>query len=170
MSNFGPLKPCVFFNPNQAATETPPISSVLKLSLDLPDGEACVPLSRQVGRRLLEHLKVVPEDISDVESIVTELIANVVRHAQSTSGRFQLVLDCCAHTLIITVVDSGRGFARCDVPEVGSARPDFGGGERLGGFGLPLLEALSDSLEYTRTEPHGTTVRAEKRLRYEAQA
>lgn len=142
---------------------------ILKLSLDLPDDGAFVPLTRQFGRGLLEYLKVIPEDIGDVETIVTELVANVVRHAQSAHGRFQVTLEYYADRVVITVVDAGQGFTASDVPEAGSARPDAGGGERLGGFGLPLLDALSDLLEFTRTDPQGTTVRAEKKLRYETQ-
>ena len=142
---------------------------ILKLSLDMPDDGAFVPLTRQFGRGLLEYLKVFPEDIGDVETILGELVANVVRHAQSASGRFQVLLEYYADRVVITVVDAGEGFAFRDVPEVGSARSDGDGGERLGGFGLPLLDALSDLLEFSRTDPQGTTVRAEKRLRYETQ-
>ncbi len=43
------------------------------------------------------------------------------------------------------------------------------GGERLGGFVLPLLEMMADQLDFCRTDPQGTTVRAEKLLRYETQ-
>jgi anti-sigma regulatory factor (Ser/Thr protein kinase) len=140
---------------------------ILRLSLDLPEEGAYVPLARHLGRCLLEYMKVAPEDVSDVETLVTELVANVVRHAHSTEGRFQVALDYFADRVVMTVADAGQGFSFRDVPPVGTARPDFGGGERLGGFGMPLLEALSDRLEFTRTDPHGTTVRAEKRLRYE---
>ncbi len=142
---------------------------ILKLSLDLPDDGACIPLIRHFGRGLLEYLKVVAEDIGDVETIVTERIANVVRHAQSDQGRFQVLLEYYADRVVITVVDAGQGFAFCSVPEAGSVRSDGDGGERLGGFGLPLLDALSDKLVFSRTDPHGTTVRAEKRLRYQTQ-
>ncbi|MGI4790104.1 MAG: ATP-binding protein [Janthinobacterium lividum] len=142
---------------------------ILKLLMDLPEEMSYVPLARQFGRSLLDYLKVVKEDIEDVETIVTELVGNVVRHAQSAQGRFQVLLEYYADRLVITVIDAGEGFTFRDVPEIGAARPDGGGGERLGGFGLPLLEMMSDQLDFSRTDPHGTTVRAEKRLRYETQ-
>ncbi|MGI4791286.1 MAG: ATP-binding protein [Janthinobacterium lividum] len=142
---------------------------ILKLSLDLPDDGSYVPLTRQFGRGLLEYLKVVHEDIGDVETIVTELVSNVIRHAQSAEGRFQVLLEYYADRVVIMVVDTGQGFTFRDVPEVGSTRKDVEGGERLGGFGLPLLELMSDRLEFFRSDPHGTTVRAEKHLRYETQ-
>lgn len=143
---------------------------ILKLSLDLPDDGSYVALTRQFGRGLLEYLQVVPEDIADVETIVTELVANVIRHAQSAAGRFQVLLEYYADHVVVTVVDTGQGFTFRDVPEVGSARPDVDGGERLGGFGLPLLKLMSDKLQFSRTDPHGTTVRAEKHLRCTTQA
>ena len=114
----------------------------------------------------MEFLKVLPVDIGDVETIVGELAANVIRHAHSINGRFQVVLEFYAERVVITVIDSGNGFIFRDVPEIGSPRPDLNGGERLGGYGLPLLDALSDRLEFGRTDPRGTTVRAEKGLRY----
>ena len=142
---------------------------ILKLSLDLPEDGAYIPLTRQFGRTLLEYLKVLPEDIGDVETIVTELVANAVRHAHSSSQRFQVALDYFADRVVITVVDTGNGFTFRDVPEIGSARPDMEGGTRLGGYGLPLLDAVSDRLQFFRTDPHGATVRAEKCLRYVTQ-
>ena len=146
---------------------------ILKLSLDLPDDAAYVTLTRQFGRGLLEYLNVIRnvirEDIADVETIVTEPVSNVIRHAKSSDGRFQMLLEYYADHILITIVDAGQGFTFRDVAEVGSPRADLEGGERLGGFGLPLQDALSDRLEFSRTDPQGTTACAEKRLRYEAQ-
>ncbi len=55
------------------------------------------------------------------------------------------------------------------MPPVGTWRSDGAGGKRLGGYGLALLEGLSDKMDFTATEPHGTTVRVEKKLDYETQ-
>jgi diguanylate cyclase (GGDEF)-like protein/putative nucleotidyltransferase with HDIG domain len=142
---------------------------ILKLALDLPDDGVYVPLTRHFGRVLLEYLKVVRDDIGAVDMIVTELVSNVIRHAHSSSGRFQIVLEYYAQRVDITVIDAGQGFMFRELPEVGTVRPDIDGGMRLGGFGLPLLDSLSDCLEFYRTDPHGTTVCAEKHLRYETQ-
>jgi serine/threonine-protein kinase RsbW len=142
---------------------------ILKLSLDMPDDEVYVPLTRQFGRGLLKYMNVVKEDIRDVEAIVTELITNVVRHAQSSEGRFQVSLEYYADRVIIIVVDAGNGFAFRDVSEIGSVRSDGNGSERVGGFGLPIIDTLSDKLEFTRTAPQGMTVCAKKMLHYETQ-
>jgi serine/threonine-protein kinase RsbW len=142
---------------------------ILKLALDIPEDSAYVPITRMLGRNLLEHLKVVPQDIGDAETIVAELCSNVIRHAQSTEGRFQIVLEYYADRVVISVVDEGTGFPFKDLPEIGSERADLNGGTRLGGYGLPLLRALCDRLEFRSTDPHGTTVRAEKYLVYETE-
>jgi len=139
---------------------------ILKLSLDLPEDVHFVPLIRQFGRGLLEFLMVVHADISDVETIITELASNVIRHAHSENGRFNIVLEFYADRVLISVIDTGDGFSFRDIPEVGTVRPDFGGGQRYGGFGLPMLDALSDHLDFRRTDPHGTTVCADKHLQY----
>jgi hypothetical protein len=71
---------------------------------------------------------------------------------------------------VITVEDTGPGFSFKSVPAVGSVRSDTHGGERIGGFGLQLVEALADRVEFHRTDPHGTTVKAEKTLHYKNDA
>lgn len=143
---------------------------ILKLSLDLPDDTDYIPLTRQFGRDLLEYLSVVAGDIGDVETIVTELATNVVRHASSANGRFHVQLEYHADRVIITVEDTGEGFCFRDLPEVGAPRLDSEGRQRIGGYGLPLVEYVADRVEFSRTDPHGTTVRAEKLLHYKSQA
>ncbi len=118
----------------RALSCVPPVQSAFPRSrLDDPEPlpgpprrRAYVPLTRQFGRGLLEYLRVVREDIGDVETIATELVANVVRHAQSSEGRFQALLEYYADRVVITVLDAGEGFAFRDVPKVGSPRPEAG--------------------------------------------
>jgi anti-sigma regulatory factor (Ser/Thr protein kinase) len=71
---------------------------------------------------------------------------------------------------VVTVTDTGSGFKREEVEEVGTARLDDGvgingfDGGRFGGFGLPMVESLADSVEYFPANPHGTVVRATRRF------
>ena len=65
------------------------------------------------------------------------------------------------------MTDAGEGFAPKDVAPISSVRADFEGGERMGGWGLELIKGLTDKLDFTVADPHGTTVRAEKNLHYE---
>jgi serine/threonine-protein kinase RsbW len=105
----------------------------------------------------------------DVELILTELCSNVIRHAQSKETHFLVTLEYYKPQMVITVTDTGRGFSQEDILPVGAVRTDVNGGERCGGYGLSLLEGLSDKVDFKKTDPHGTTVRVEKTLHYETQ-
>ena len=144
---------------------------ILKLSMELPENEACVRVTRLLGRTLLEQLQVVEKDIDDIELVVGELCTNVLRHAQSEQGRFRVVLEYQDDQIAVQVEDKGKGFLFREVPAapdlIGTEREDtLTGGERFGGFGLHLVNLLADQLEFHRTDADGTTVRAEKRLHY----
>ncbi len=142
---------------------------ILRLSLELPEDLAYIKITRILGRALLEHLQADPTDINDVEILVGELCSNVLRHAQGHDDRFHVVLEYFSDHVGIMVQDRGQGFSFKDVPMAGTSRADFGGGERIGGYGMTLIQKLSDHLEFRRTDPHGTTVCAEKKLHYRTQ-
>ena len=141
---------------------------ILRLSLDLPEDQEYIHTTRLLSRTLLDDLHVIAQDKDDIETIVTELCTNVVRHAQSTEGSYHLVIEYHREKAIVTVEDQGVGFT----PEVeavaGTERPDgLTGRMRIGGFGVPLVKALSDHVQFELTSPRGTKVQAEKALRYE---
>ena len=142
---------------------------ILKISLDLPGDGTYLRIARRVGHTLLEDMGVVEADLADIEFIVGELCTNVVRHAQALgSGRFLVMLEYHADKVVVVVEDKGVGFSFKDVGEVGSARRDRDGSERLGGFGLELVRKLADHIEFRRSDPHGTTVSAEIALHYKS--
>ena len=144
---------------------------ILRFSLDLPEDGAYVKITRLLGRTLLEYLQVTPSVVDDLEFVVGELCTNVIRHARSESGRFQVGIEYHGDRVVVTVEDKGLDyFAFGDPLPVGTSRPDFGQGERFGGFGLMLVEKMADKLEFHRTDPQGTTVRAEKELTFQSQA
>jgi serine/threonine-protein kinase RsbW len=142
---------------------------ILRLSLDLPEDATYIRTTRLLSRCLLEDIRVSGPIIDDVEAIVSELCSNVVRHAQSKATHFLVTLEYYKPQIVITVKDEGQGFTPEDVLPVGASRPDFEGEQRYGGYGLSLLEGLSDKIDFTATEPQGTTVRVEKNLHYETQ-
>lgn len=139
---------------------------ILKLSLDLPEGHHYIRITRLLGRTLLEHLKVVEQDIDEVEVVVGELCTNVLLHAQGSSGRFRVTMEYHQDRVVVLVEDTGQGFSFADMPDVGAQRRDIHGEERIGGYGLTIVDALSDRLEFHRSDPQGTTVRAEKWLHF----
>jgi serine/threonine-protein kinase RsbW len=142
------------------------IAMILRLSLELPEDLSYIRITRILGRALLEHLQADKRDIDDIEILVGELCSNVIRHAQSHDDHYHVVLEYFSDLVKIIVEDRGSGFSFKDVPQAGTNRADFQGGERIGGYGMQLIQSLSDRLEFQRTDPHGTTVCAEKKLRY----
>ena len=142
---------------------------ILRLSLDLPEDATYIRTTRLLSRCLLDDMRVIHATIDDVETIVAELCSNVVRHAHAHGKRFLLTLEYYKPKVVITVIDQGQGFVVNDVLPAGTLRPDGSGGVRFGGYGLALLEGLSDKLDFTATDPHGTTVRVEKNLHYETE-
>ncbi len=144
---------------------------ILKLTLDLPEEQPYVRIMRMLSRTLLENLQTVEQDIDEIELVMGELCANVVRHAHSNTARFRVSLEYDADKVVVLVEDKGDGFAVENVAPAGTERPDFEGQPaRVGGYGLKLVETLSDRLEFQHTSPQGTTVRAEKQLHYKSAA
>jgi anti-sigma regulatory factor (Ser/Thr protein kinase) len=143
---------------------------ILNLALDLPEDGYYLHIARLLSRTLLAHLRVVNRDIDDTEIVIGELCANVLRHSGSADGRFRITLQYFDDRIDICVEDKGQGFSMNALAPVGSERADFDGGRRFGGFGLQLIESLSDKVEFRSSDPHGTTARATKLLHYASQA
>lgn len=140
---------------------------ILKLALDMPEDIGMVQVARLIARTLLTNMNVDDADVGDLELLVGELCTNVVRHADSDEQRYRVALEFFADHVQLMVEDRGKGFSFKDVPEAGTERPDtITGGERIGGFGMRLVEALADRLEFRRSDSQGTTVCATVELHY----
>ncbi|MES2460224.1 MAG: ATP-binding protein [Armatimonadota bacterium] len=138
---------------------------ILRLSLDLPEDESLTGMVRHLSRTVLESMHVSPKDIDDLEYVIGELSTNAVRHAHDLT--YSIELELHPDRAVVIVTDKGKGFSFANVPPPGTMRVDESGGERMGGWGLPLVQMLADRVEFLPTSPHGTTVRAEKILRFE---
>ncbi|MCC6485557.1 MAG: ATP-binding protein [Armatimonadetes bacterium] len=137
---------------------------IVALTLDLPGEARCVRTARLMGRTLLEDLQVQETVAEDIEFVLGELCANAVRHAQATHNRFFVRIELHPDHVNVVVEDRGQGFDTQDVAEPGSLRSDFGGEMRVGGFGMGLVRAFCDKLEFERARPQGTIAHAEKSL------
>jgi len=94
--------------------------------------------------------------------IVTKLCSNVIRHANFKDTHFLVTLEYYKPQFVITIKDTGRDFAQKDTLPVGAMRSGIDGSERYSGYGISLLEGLSDKVDFTETDPHGATVRVKK--------
>jgi anti-sigma regulatory factor (Ser/Thr protein kinase) len=114
------------------------------LPLDTEVAEA-----RTWARRRLADLgwtSTAPDTADAVVLTVSELVTNAHRHAHSTA---QLVMTWDSRCLHVSVHDSSTELPRSGEP----------GDHALGGRGLFLVDALSDSWEARRC-PHGKSVTA----------
>jgi anti-sigma regulatory factor (Ser/Thr protein kinase) len=77
--------------------------------------------------------KLDPHVLEDLRLLVTELVSNSIRHAETQSVRLSVAL--AGDIVRVEVTDAGRGF-------IPSPRPP--GRDRLGGWGLYLVDRLAD--------------------------
>lgn len=102
---------------------------------------ACLPsepASVAEARHALEPLEptVDPDTIRTLELLVSELVTNSVRHGRGDGGgAIELVVSASPERVRVEVADSGPGF---------SARPRAEGQDPGSGWGLHLVEALSN--------------------------
>ena len=114
------------------------------IRLTIPARPETVAVVRHVLGALGEALGLPVEVVEDVRLAVTEACTNVVRHAYADGrGSIEVVVRPEGDALRVTVADAGRGIG----PSPDTAGP---------GLGLPLIAALTDSLEIERTGGTGS--------------
>jgi anti-sigma regulatory factor (Ser/Thr protein kinase) len=139
----------------------------LSLAFDLPEAVQYIAHLRRTALCFLEGMGISRDDANDVELLLGELATNAVRHARG--GSYRVDLEFYQDRAVITVSDNGIGFAKEELLPPGvrpydQLHPEGDGDQRIGGFGLPLVHSIADSVEIQPNVPHGTVVRAEKRF------
>lgn len=140
--------------------------ALLRLTLELPEGVSYITTLRKTACCLLDSVGIRQTDIEDIELLIGELATNAVLHAKGSDG-YRVDVEVHSDRVVLTVVDRGQGFSAASIPAPGESRSDPQSQdheERFGGWGLPLVYSIADQVQITPTQPHGTTVRAEKRL------
>ena len=122
-------------------------STAPRFLLCLPSGPMAVPIAREFVHVL--DFWTDPEDIDDVELIVSELVTNAVRHGSSTTQCVELRMSAAPSGVSGSVKDEGRVTFR-----LSNATPLV---DRPGGFRLFIARTLADTLE-VESSPAGNTV------------
>jgi serine/threonine-protein kinase RsbW len=120
------------------ARETPVAAHDSDIRLTLPARPENVAVVRHVLGALAEALRLPDDVVDDMRLAVTEACTNVVRHAYVDEGTIDVVVRPRGDALEVVVSDTGRGIG---------PSPDTDGP----GLGLPLIAALTDSLEVHRS-------------------
>jgi anti-sigma regulatory factor (Ser/Thr protein kinase) len=91
---------------------------LLRISLDLQDAAATVPLCRKTVHHVLRELAVEETRAYEVEMAHSEAVANVIRHTYAKPGnRYLLAVEFLTDRIRLQAVDEGRGFVRADDPD-----------------------------------------------------
>jgi serine/threonine-protein kinase RsbW len=94
------------------------------------------------------------ETIQDLELAMTEALSNTIRHGycEASEEQIELTLDIDCDRIAFTILDRGEPFDPAAKPEIDLENP----GE--GGYGLYLMEELTDELSRTPGSDGGTLV------------
>jgi serine/threonine-protein kinase RsbW len=131
----------------------------IKMALYLPRDAASVPLTRRVLDRCLETLGITPDTRADIALALSEACANVVQHA-GPGEEYQVQVSARNRQCVIEVVNvGGRAGTVRDGGDPVPATAEHG-------RGLQIIHAVSDSMQLTGNERHGTTVHFEKTLEW----
>ncbi len=116
--------------------------------LTLPARPENVAVVRHVLGAFAEALQLPDPVIEDMRLAVTEACTNVVRHAYADGqpGPVEILIRPEGNTLQVIVSDQGRGLG----PSEDTTGP---------GLGLPLIAALTHSLEIEQAPPSGSRLR-----------
>jgi serine/threonine-protein kinase RsbW len=126
------------------------VAEIPHVRLNLSNRAENVLLVRQALSGLSETIKLDPVELNDVSTAVSEACNNVVMHAYNgEEGPLEVEVFSSEHELEVVVRDYGRGIQeRAEHPE-----------DIVGGIGLPVIRALSRSVDFSNIDGGGTEVR-----------
>jgi serine/threonine-protein kinase RsbW len=92
----------------------------------------------------------------DIELVVTEAVANVVRHTyRGANGTIEVELSVDGEVIRLVITDDGPPWDGTRAAPAEDGR---------GGYGVPLIEEVMDRVEHRALEPAGNRLTLEKRV------
>jgi anti-sigma regulatory factor (Ser/Thr protein kinase) len=119
-----------------SATPTAMADDGALLNLDLPDRAEAAAAARKALTALNGSLHLVSEArLRDAQLLVSELVANAVRHGGRSGEQVRVSVRANPKTMRVEVTDRGAGFEPERLPQPSS--------EHAGGWGLAIVAALA---------------------------
>ncbi len=121
------------------------------LTLQLPGRLEAPSAARKALAALNGDLHLVsPERLADVQLLVTEVVANAVRHGDAPDSTVALEVQATHALLLVEVTDTGTGF---DAAALSGPTHDA-----AGGWGLRIVEVIAQRWGVRPAPNGGTTV------------
>jgi anti-sigma regulatory factor (Ser/Thr protein kinase) len=129
-----------------------PMAEPANVRLKLSNRSENVLLVREMLTGVAETIALESSDLYDIRTAVTEACNNVVLHAyEGEEGPLEVALRASPEAVEVIVRDQGVGIR----PRIRSAE------DAALGIGLPLIQALVHSVEFSDADGRGTEVRME---------
>jgi len=126
------------------------VAEIPNVRLNLSNRAENVLLVRQALSGLSETISLDPVELNDVSTAVSEACNNVVMHAYSGGeGPLEVEVYAIDHQIEVVVRDHGLGMRQ---------RTEHAD-DLVGGIGLPVIRALTHSVDFNSVEGGGTEVR-----------
>ncbi|MEI8098810.1 MAG: ATP-binding protein [Sediminibacterium sp.] len=123
----------------------------LKLPI-LPNMEL---IATQTADIIANHMHLSEEQSGEISMALIEACINAFEHSKTENSIYiHFIIE--ENSMIIKVIDQGIGFDKSKV-EIPKIENKIGNDERKRGWGLQLIQALMDSVEFESTNA-GTTI------------
>jgi len=123
----------------------------LKLPI-LPNMEL---IATQTADIIAKHMHLTEEQSGEISMALIEACINAFEHSKTENSVYiHFIIE--ENSIIIKVIDQGIGFDKSKV-EIPKIENKIGNDERKRGWGLQLIQALMDSVEFESTNA-GTTI------------
>jgi len=129
------------------------ISPTVELKLPiLPNMEL---IATQTADIIAKHMHLTEEQSGEISMALIEACINAFEHSKTENSIYiHFIIE--ENSIIIKVIDQGIGFDKSKV-EIPKIENKIGNDERKRGWGLQLIQALMDSVEFESTNS-GTTI------------
>ena len=123
----------------------------LKLPI-LPNMEL---IATQTAEVIARHMNLTEDQSGEISMALIEACINAFEHSKTENSVYiHFIIE--ENSIIIKVIDQGIGFDKSKV-EIPKIENKIGNDERKRGWGLQLIQALMDSVEFESTNS-GTTI------------